>query len=141
MVLLDIIHLEDEEGLWRFPAGRYAAKMGMGYLGVGSLELLEISLNGISAKVYILDGVFPRTAGGLKELLAEEAMHLVRSKDPSATIFLHTATSTLEPTAERFGARFYDKVSCDAEKIIKEAKPYIERYQAPVAQPQSLTQA
>ncbi|HLC73327.1 MAG TPA: hypothetical protein VJH20_01695 [Candidatus Nanoarchaeia archaeon] len=132
MVIYDIIQLDDDEGE-RYLIKNASERSLLNYLGISSLSSLEKSLkNGDSAKVYIIDGNFPRGESPI-EFLAQEAINLIREIYPSSKLFLYSSVeedlkilSKIQKIAKEKNVDFRNKNRVTHRTLLKEIKGYLE---------------
>ena len=95
-----IIHIEDDTEL-RQAVAYEAHQHGKEYLWVGSLQALQDCLPDCWARVFVVDACFPRAEGAPVELLADEAIRLIRSRHKDPHIVLYSKSSHRTEIAQR----------------------------------------
>ena len=98
--MYDLIQVEDDHELREYCACA-AQNVGLSFMHVGSLKGLEKVLTQSDARFYIVDGRFPREDSGRVLDLAEEAIGMIRTAYPSASIIVHSNSSKAEEVAKK----------------------------------------
>ena len=112
MDLFDVLYVEDNLRDWGKPfleISKHEMNLN-GYL-VQSFEELKSALDeGIRAKVYVVDGNFPRKTGGHEEKLAGEAIRIIKDTSSSQqNILILSSDSTMRKLAGEFGVDYMEK--------------------------------
>jgi DNA-binding NtrC family response regulator len=112
----DLFHLDDS-GIIRMA---YECELeGSGFSVANGVVLSDLAnyLESQRARAYLLDGNFPRFDDDTEDLLAFEAVEMIREKDPQAKIGIMTSQRDLEGRIESIKARFFDKNKTDPKDI------------------------
>jgi hypothetical protein len=111
----DIIHLDDETSI-RTGFELNAEDNNLTYFGVSNLRDLSDRLNeGYRARVYILDGNFPREPSFSPERIVSEAVETIIKVHSDANIVIHSGDSL----AKVQGIPFYNKTKTSCSALIK----------------------
>jgi DNA-binding NarL/FixJ family response regulator len=106
----DIIMVDDDP-LHQFLVGCEAKASKLELMAVSTLKTLEDALANSKARLYVVDGNFPRIDGEKPEYLAPEAIDLVRKYHPVAKIVINSADETAEKTAKEKNVAYFGKTA------------------------------
>jgi len=115
-MLYTVIHLEDRSE-YREVVERSVMRSQGTYLGLSSLTLLDHVLSQSSAKLFVVDGSFPRVEGELAELLAPEAIAAIRRYYPTTPILLFSSENDIEDIAQTCGVEYMVKTSFTKKRL------------------------
>lgn len=121
MALYDIIHVDDDPDEIEL-TGKYAEAGGLTYLAFSSLHALEEGLTSSSARVFVVDGRFPREEGGPVVGLASEAVKLIRSCYADANIILYSLEENIAEIAQENGVNSISKKDTTARELVAKLK-------------------
>lgn len=122
----DIIHIEDEED-GRDYVKHFSKKNNLTYLGIPSLNELEIALEQNRAKIWIIDGKFPAKEGDVIEFNAPKAVELIRNKYGSnVKIIIYSGEPDIDLFAKKINVISRKKgANYNAKQIVEEVKGMI----------------
>lgn len=122
MTDFDVTQVEDDlDSIQRFMPSALR-KLDLTYCGVPTLVQLEELLPYNNARIYVVDGRFPRVVGGEIERLAAEAFELIRSHKPGARICLFSSEGDLDKIAARLGVEYRRKGKYSCIQFAQELK-------------------
>ncbi|HIG97246.1 MAG TPA: hypothetical protein HA230_02775 [Candidatus Aenigmarchaeota archaeon] len=121
----DIIHIEDHPDERKYMKNA-AERQELTYLGLPCLQALKDALPESSARVYVVDGKFPRVNRGLIEQLAPEAIATIIACYSDARIVLFSSEDNIDVTAREHGADFLRKDEHTARSVVENLKPMID---------------
>lgn len=121
MPLYDIVQLDDDTNV-RENIQAISEADQLRYFGIGSLIELERCLPKTEAKVWVVDGRFPREPGGQVLLLAEEAIKAIRAQYDEAKIILYSLDINAPRIAKSQHTEFLDKFGCTWLQIVQKFK-------------------
>ncbi|MFH1182573.1 MAG: hypothetical protein V1702_06450 [Candidatus Woesearchaeota archaeon] len=96
-MLYDVIQVEDD-GDVRISVQDHLRleRASSSYLGLPTLQALKDALPTSQAKVYVVDGLFPRDAGEQAGRYYMQAIEAIRAKEPGAKIVFYSTDKRLE---------------------------------------------
>jgi hypothetical protein len=121
MTEYDIIHADDEVTERKF-VEKCAQQSNLSYLGLSCLSALEMALPDNSARIFVVDGWFPKQDGDPIRFLASEAIKCIRSYFPEAKIVLYSSSYEIESIAEENMVYFRDKGKFTSRGLVEELK-------------------
>ncbi len=125
MGLFDIMQVEDAPDERRL-TGRYAEKQGLSYLGLSCLQSLETALPTSSARIFVVDGNFPKIDDGPILPLAPDAIALIRQHYPGSKIVLYSSEEAIAELAKQNEVEFRSKRDFTARAFVDELKAMLE---------------
>jgi hypothetical protein len=103
------VHIEDSVPVSK-SIENLASSRGKSYLNARNLDELEVHLSrDVSAVTWIVDGRFPRSIG-LPEDLASEAINLIRTRYPAASIAIYTVREDAKEFAAQLSVEGFCKL-------------------------------
>ena len=124
MTLYDIVQIDDDTTLRKDMQFISEANQ-QSYFGIGSLIELERCLSQTEAKVWVVDGRFPREPGGQVLLLAGEAIQTIRAQYADAKIILYSSDINAPRIAQSQNTKFLDKFRCTRLELVQKFKEMI----------------
>lgn len=125
----NILQLDDNGDLREYTEKK-ATEVNLTYLGVASLNALEVALDSSSADIYVIDGNFPLSEGCIAEFLAPEAFRLIRAKYENPTIVIYSSVLGIEEIAHMHNVIGIDKGKFTSRKLVERIKILLEEQKA-----------
>ena len=124
MTKYDIMQVDDDVCM-RNLVRNLSRRKELSYHGVGSLNSLEASLKGSSAKAYLVDGKFPSFEKGKEDMNAPGAFELIRAVNPEAYIMLYSSEKDGRKIADEHGVDFMSKTDDRPKEVVDAIDRYI----------------
>ena len=104
------MQIDDDETV-RMMTQMQSELSGLTYLGVSCLNSLEEALSANSARIHVVDGMFPEQEDGKPSLLAPRAVELIREHYQDPSIVLYSSEDDIHEIAEELRVSYIRKPS------------------------------